>query len=358
MKSDPARFRLNMEGRDRNALVESEQGEAQMQALVDSLTAAFGTPDEPFAFPGTGLDIEKLRLSAGPIRSVASGQRGGLFRRHCVHCHGISGDGAGPTAAFLHPYPRDYRLGQFKLTSTDAGFGPTRADLTRVLTDGIPGTAMPSFALLPPDEIAALVEYVMYLTMRGQTETTLYGYIFDDEEDLPLDGELIAESVELSAALWQENEDAILTPEPPLAVDTPELMATSIAEGRRLFLDANKGACVKCHGPTGLGDGGQVIYDNWNKDKTDENEHWYTLPRQQLSPRDLHLGVYRFGRRPVDLYRRIHAGIKGTPMPAASTTLTPEEIWHVINFVRSLPFEADAAPDELADEPTVAVTVR
>jgi mono/diheme cytochrome c family protein len=45
-------------------------------------------------------------------------------------------------------------------------------------------------------------------------------------------------------------------------------------------------------------------------------------------------------------------------MPAASTTLTPEEIWHVINFVRSLPFEADAAPDELADEPTVAVTVR
>ena len=32
---------------------------------------------------------------------------------------------------------------------------------------------MPSFALLPPDEIEALVEYVKYLSIRGQMETAL-----------------------------------------------------------------------------------------------------------------------------------------------------------------------------------------
>ena len=50
----------------------------------------------------------------------------------------------------------------------------------RRLHDGIPGTAMPSFALLPPDEVEALVEYVKYLSMRGQMETALADYVFNE----------------------------------------------------------------------------------------------------------------------------------------------------------------------------------
>ena len=48
------------------------------------------------------------------------------------------------------------------------------------------------------------------------------------------------------------------------------------------------------------------------------------------------------GSRPKDLYWRIHVSIKGTPMPAAGPmpgaagALAPEEIWHVVNYVRSL----------------------
>jgi hypothetical protein len=33
--------------------------------------------------------------------------------------------------------------------------------------DGVSGTAMPSFAILPPDEQEALVEYVKYLSIRA-----------------------------------------------------------------------------------------------------------------------------------------------------------------------------------------------
>ena len=47
-------------------------------------------------------------------------QAGGyaLYRLHCLHCHGVSGAGDGPTAPFLYPRPRDYRKGLFKFTST------------------------------------------------------------------------------------------------------------------------------------------------------------------------------------------------------------------------------------------------
>src|SRR5205823_4042197 len=57
----------------------------------------------------------------------------GLYRKHCLHCHGVSGDGNGPTAAFLWPRPRDYRPGLFKFTSTNSNQKPTRSDLERII---------------------------------------------------------------------------------------------------------------------------------------------------------------------------------------------------------------------------------
>ena len=51
---------------------------------------------------------------AKPAVVSLSAQQRGLYRQHCVHCHGITGDGAGPTAQFLMPYPRDFRTGEFK----------------------------------------------------------------------------------------------------------------------------------------------------------------------------------------------------------------------------------------------------
>jgi mono/diheme cytochrome c family protein len=52
--------------------------------------------------------------------------------------------------------------------------------------------------------------------------------------------------------------------------------------------------------------------------------------------------MFRGGSRPVDIYYRVDAGIPGTPMPAAGPSggtqgvLTPEEIWHVVHYIRSL----------------------
>src|SRR5438874_9949429 len=151
----------------------------QRQDIDETLQALFGTPDQP-AFPavegiapGKIVSLSHLKLAAGPVGSDEHGNPRGLYREHCAHCHGISGDGTGPTAVFLNPYPRDYRKGQFKFKSTPVGQKPTHADLKKIVFDGIPGTAMPSFKLLPDLEVEALVEYVKYLSIRGEVEREL-----------------------------------------------------------------------------------------------------------------------------------------------------------------------------------------
>ena len=161
-RADRPRFVLNFEGKERTAAVREERKAMQTahEALSTALTAAFGTPDDPFVFPETGLDLDKIRIASGPYSSDQHGRQRGLYRQHCAHCHGITGDGAGPTAAFLSPYPRDYRRGIFKYKSTERTAKPTHADLAWIIKQGITGTAMPAFGLLPESEVEALAEYV------------------------------------------------------------------------------------------------------------------------------------------------------------------------------------------------------
>ncbi len=349
---EPVRFHLNFEGKDRHAIDEST-GEPvypfeKQRTIVTALDAMFGTPDEPFAWPESGLDLVKLNMAAGPSYG-AEGKQAGLFRVHCAHCHGVTGGGDGPTARFLNPYPRDYRKGLFKFTSTGPGSKPTLGDLKRTLRHGINGTAMPSFLLLPDDEIDALAEYVKYLAIRGEVEELLQSQVFIDEEDVTRD--LLTSDLEAVSGAWNAAEqDVVIPPEPKPQVSQVELLV-SIEKGRKLFHDSQRTQCVKCHGPVGLGDGGEKLYDDWNKPKVapGANPDLWTLPPQVLKPRNLRLGIYRGGRRPLDLYRRIYSGIKGAQMPAFRKTseadkkgLSSEEIWNLVDFVRSLPYTDQA----------------
>jgi mono/diheme cytochrome c family protein len=394
--SEEAQFRLNM-----LFLVDNEIQSDNQQAIADTLVAIFGTPDQPLAPSTSGLSAEMLRLAAGPVWSDEYGVKHGLYREHCAHCHGVSGDGRGPTAVFLDPYPRDYRPGLFKFKSTERASKPTDEDLHRILDEGIRGTAMPSFKLLPADEREALVEYVKYLSMRGEMERELASLVRDE---LPLDestgmpirldpaensehAAMVEERLGVVTGLWAAPDDAIVRPNPELIPPdnrTPEQIAESIAKGRELF--AGKADCLKCHGPTALGDGGQVDWNDWNKPIKEFIEKTQTLvaqadeleespqeedhenaaalreqvaqrlrveetlfPVRTIEPRNLRAGVYRGGRRPIDLFWRVHQGINGTPMPGGSSSLTEEQIWQIVDYIRSLPYEPASRPQhELA----------
>ncbi|MBC8116040.1 MAG: cytochrome c, partial [Candidatus Saccharimonas sp.] len=106
-----------------------------------------------------------------------------VYMKNCMHCHGVSGDGAGPTAEYLYPRPRDYRLGVFKFTSTLAAEKVSRDDLHRIVKYGIPGTYMPSFLLLGEAETKSVVEYVRWLSVRGEFEKRTDDDLADFSQD-------------------------------------------------------------------------------------------------------------------------------------------------------------------------------
>ncbi len=337
--------------------------------IADILEAMYGTPDDPFVLPESGLNLRKIKMAAGPVH----GHSEGLFRLHCVHCHGITGDALGPTSEFLKPYPRDYREGWYKFKSTPSNQPPTEADLMRTLTEGVPGTAMPSFKLLSQVERESLVEYVKYLSLRGQTELALIEQYksadeFDpDKEDFPTTHEFLVEKVlQPIVDKWKGAASQVTqVPAPPSDFGTP----SSIDRGKQVFFTT--GGCVKCHGPTELGDG-QQVYDMWNEpiDKLHiqlaDRERALTdlsgdarseevkklrelqtaletdsLPPRKNDPRNLRQGIFRGGRQPYEIFYKLHNGIFPSQMPGIATTpgMTMDDIWHLVDFVLDLPYE-------------------
>jgi mono/diheme cytochrome c family protein len=286
----------------------------------------------------------------------------GLYRRHCLHCHGVTGAGDGPTAPFLYPIPRDYRKGLFKFTSTPTGARPHRDDLRRTIRDGLPGSSMPSFdALMGENEIEQVIDYVMFLSMRGETELGLIeeGSISDANDPEALSAEIAADIAKGVANKWKTAQSQVVNPPIPR---TPSSRA-SILRGRELFLGKTKEKleCAGCHGPRAMGDGpsfvdqkifNEVVFggnpsereariaslpDNVKELWTQKLDDW----GNPLRPANLNRGIYKGGRRPLDIYWRIAKGITGAQMPAHYPTINHEQIWDLVNFVLALPYDQD-----------------
>jgi mono/diheme cytochrome c family protein len=294
-----------------------------------------------------------------------------LYMRHCLHCHGVSGDGKGPTADYLNPRPRDYRQGIFKFTSTVSTSKASHDDIARTLREGVPGTSMPSFVvILSPEEVGIVADYVRWLAMRGEFEKRLTGELAADysqkaiadrvkggekEADIQkaLDeyiGKAGAES-EFASTIedvggnlandWKSADDpsSIITPK----IKRIEPSAESIAKGRSLFM-SEKTKCYSCHGDGGKGDGVSTV-DYWpipgsNPERKFAERGLHDAWGFPQKPRNLTSGIYRGGRRPIDIYRRVYAGIKGTQMAAfGGTVLNDEEMWHLVNYVLDVPYE-------------------
>lgn len=314
----------------------------QRDAFQKMLDDHFGTPANPMV-KGISDDLKKdLQLDNETLAQGSS-----LYRRHCLHCHGLTGDGHGPTAPWVNPHPRDYRPGKFKFTSTTGGLArkPTRADLIRTLKQGIEGTSMPSFGLLPDDQLNKLVSYVIHLSMRGQVEFDKMRELFAESDPAQAGVDAISKDIDGPegaltdlATSWKNAETMLIK-----VLDypfKPDELEASVVRGWKLFLGQGVGAasCISCH----------TDYGRQNTYKYDE---WGTIVR----PRDLTQAIYRGGRRPVDLYYRIHGGVNGTPMPAFVTPggKSDEEwsrdVWDMVNFVQAMPYPG-MLPKEVRDQ--------
>lgn len=249
-----------------------------------------------------------------------------LYRQQCMHCHGVSGGGDGPTSPYLEPRPRDYRNGTFKWTAVGDKARPRRQDLYNVLDQGVYMTAMPSFRRFSSAELHGLVDYVKLLSKRGEVERLLR-LTFEDGD--PITPELVVQNYQTVFDRWAQANEKLIVFEGEVPASTPE----RIAQGQAIFMDAAKGNCFSCHGDRGLGDG---VAAKELDPETGEMKWVLNEWGEPSIPRNLPQGIFRGGHRPIDIYRRIYAGINGTPMPATAGVLTTDEMWSVVHYVRSL----------------------
>lgn len=281
-----------------------------------------------------------------------------LYRLQCLHCHGNEGGADGPTANFLDPLPRDYRRGIFKYTALKDKARPRRDDLLNTLTQGVYSTAMPNFRRFSDAELHGLVDYVQLLAMRGETEMLLAANMASEEV---LTTEMVLETYGDVFERWSGQDEKLITFDGPI----PEPTAEMLQHGVELFNDANKGNCFSCHGKVGIDEHGRSFGGRGNGDAAwadvlDEEtgepvrSPWTGMLKKTptylddwgkpIVPRNLEEGVFRFGRRPIDIYRRIYAGINGTPMPAIGESkdangdplLSDDDMWALVHLVRSL----------------------
>jgi mono/diheme cytochrome c family protein len=116
-------------------------------------------------------------------------------------------------------------------------------------------------------------------------------------------GVLIAAAGSASAFAQQGN--AVRNPVPP--------DQASIAVGRKLFTSN----CASCHGESGKGDGKSAA-------------------ALDPKPSDLTDATWKHGQSDGEIYTLIRTGAKQTSMRGYAGRMTAQEIWSLVNFLRTL----------------------
>ncbi|MEK7798492.1 MAG: c-type cytochrome [Acidobacteriota bacterium] len=260
-------------------------------------------------------------------QSEALGAR--VYSEYCAGCHGEKGDGQGPAARFLDPKPRDFTRGLFKFAGVPSGQLPRDEDLMRTLVRGLPGSSMPSWALLSEGERRAVVAYIKTLSPAWSAQRP--GAPVAVSED-PYGGRGAGEirsAIErgrvvyhVVATCWQCH----------AAYASQEEVDRMVA--------AEKSDPVTLRPNAGRPD---RVTDAWDR---------------PLLATDFPSSRMKSGSAVEDIYLTIAAGIGGTAMPTWKDGLEEKDLWALSYYVKSLADRrwrrANAVPSRPAGAPAAA----
>lgn len=259
---------------------------------------------------GCGSDGRSQVLGGAEISAEVLERGEELYIHYCATCHGIEGDGRGPSSPGLWPPPRDFRKATFKYAGTSGQGLPTDEALARIVRGGLAGTAMLPWDV-PDGELYPILHYIKSFSPPGE------GFRDPDRK---------VESPEI--------------PPDPYADDH----AVAVKLGEKLYHAGFQ--CSQCHPayvtPDRYADWGAFppratnIYDAVPK--------WSPAYETVLVPTDFLSHPMRSVRRAPadadtfynlgDLYRVIAYGLQG-PMPGYGH-LGADKIWAIVHYVESL----------------------
>jgi len=223
------------------------------------------------------------------------------YTTYCAGCHGANGDGEGSAARFLDPKPRDLRKGKVKFASVAAGEMPSDADLAHTITNGLAGTSMPAWNLVPKNEVDDVVAYIKTFTPNRKPAGAIIAVPADPWTRAPQKG--IAEGERLYHGLAACNSCHPSYATKPIIAEHMKSFDLPVPSFR------------------------ERMYDSEAKDS-----EW----GQPILPPDFLRDRVKSGSRKLDLVRVIAAGVGGTAMPSWGTTLTPKQLWGLAYYVEHL----------------------
>ena len=236
-----------------------------------------------------GLSVLLCAPSSLRAQDTTAGKK--VYVKWCAGCHGETGAGDGPAAAYMLPRPRNFTGAIYKIRTTASGQLPTDADMMRAIDQGLPGSAMPAWkGRLSDADRRAVLAYLK----------TFSSFFADTSQHV----------VELKFGSAPGGGSG----------------AEALKVGRQFY---DSIGCRKCHGDQGRGDGPSA--------PTLKDDAGFPI-----FAADLHQSWrFRGGASVEDVYRRLRTGLDGTPMPSFADLidqkfLTDEQLWRLAQYVRSL----------------------
>jgi mono/diheme cytochrome c family protein len=200
---------------------------------------------------------------------------------------------------------------------------------------------MPSFPWMTDQDLEAVVDYVINLSLRGQVESYVAQVAEDYDEDEEIELVEFTDAMDLATSRWKLAETQVVR-----AVSAePANDEYSVRLGRETFLKAN---CYKCHGEDAKGQidwlSPEFLEAQKNAPPGEKIEINYDVWGFPAPAADITAGMLHGGRRPLDIYRRIYTGINGTPMPAFGEVYAkdPDSIWHMVHYILHIVEGGDA----------------
>lgn len=264
--------------------------------LAQSAGEVPGTkPNAADKYPRFGLPAEQAQLAEGKK----------VYDTYCMGCHGITGDGQGPAAEFLNPKPRNFQTAEFRFSSRPSGDVPTDQDLFRTITEGLHGSSMSGWNLMPESDRWAVIAYLKTFAPNKWKFTP---------------------GAETTVA-----EDPYLNQPKDIAIKRGETAYHGMA------------MCFSCHAayiPPQKINEARAVYGMpplkaFRKD-LGSVQSLQTTDGSVILPPDFLWHKLKRGSELQTLYHVVGNGISGTPMPTWKGILPEEDLWGIVYYVREM----------------------